>query len=110
MRAKRVPIRVVQLSLLVGVYTRLLEDPLSSVVDVLDGALREPAGRNTSDETRPRAWDPENVQFDLLLSVLHGVGTVADVATDSECEVTPDGSCSSRSFSRPIRTLAARVN
>lgn len=33
----------------------------------------------------------KNSQLDLLLSVINGVGSVADVATDSESEVATDG-------------------
>lgn len=43
----------------------------------------------------------ENLQLDLLLGVLNGVRAVADVATNSEGEVTTDGAyLSSRTISQ----------
>ena len=67
----------------------LLEDPLGLVVGVLDDALGEPATRTDVSKATLEVQE-SNVQSDLLLRALNRVGTVADVAADSEGEVATD--------------------
>ena len=67
-----------------------LEDPLLVVVGVLDNTLGEPAACFGQSQIRIERM-PLYSQLDLLLSVLNRVGTVADVAADSEGEVATDG-------------------
>ena len=56
-------------------------------------SCRKKRRHNTVGVVRPEQEIRKGLQFDLLLGVLNRVGTVADVAADSEGKVATDRTC-----------------